>query len=160
MMPNHVYVFPFESQIPELRDALSVLQTVGLRTVILGENDPRPKGAHAVIPAEIMSEARVCTAALYVEERLGIPIRASTEKPGGFGSGPEAVAKARARGFDDDAIREALYPGDRRTIDLNELAVETAQAALKQVQKDLVAARARADAPLDDLSRYDPYPEA
>lgn len=145
MLPNHIYVSAFEAQIPELRDALAVLQGTGVVHVVLIEDSvKRPQRAHCVLPDDIRSDARICSAAEIVSARLGVPIRSDRERP--FGS----IEQARARGFSDEEIVAELRPWRAAGVAATEREVQQAEAALKEAQADLVAARKRADAPLDD----------
>jgi hypothetical protein len=144
MLPNHIYVSHFEATIAGLKEALSLLQTEGLATVAITETTPKPRGAHVVIPADRMSEARICSAALLIQEKLRIPIRASSEKP--FGS----IEMARARGFSEEVIAKELRPWRAAAITGSEEAVANAEAVLKAAQANLAAAHKQADAPLAD----------
>jgi hypothetical protein len=144
MLPNTLYVTQFEATIAGLKEALALLQTEGLATVAITETTPKPRGAHVVIPADRMSEARICSAALLIQEKLRIPIRASSEKP--FGS----IEMARARGFSEEVIAAELRPWRAGGVARAEQAEKVAEAAAKQARADTAAARIAANAPLVD----------
>ncbi len=124
--------------------AALVAEKCGLKCVYRHREELELPGV-VVVPDEFMEDAGTYGALAALAGTSGATLRAASERPA------VSVEIARSRGFTDDEIRTALFPGLALGIEASKIAVRDAEKRLAAAQEDLANVRASAAAPIEVL---------